>query len=256
MGKRTSHAPGTFSWVDLGTTDLGAAKAFYGALFGWSFEDNPVAGAGVYCIASVDRSTVCGLYERSDEHGPPAWLSYITVESTEEAALAAGKLGGSIVAPSFDVTDAGRMALLADPQGAPFAVWQPKGSIGAQLVNDPGALCLNQLNTTDPDAAQKFYSELFGWRVEYNGSDAGDYWGLYNGETLNGGLMQLPPGTEAPPHWLAYFTVTDLNGSVAQIGDLGGRVLVDPMEIEAGQIAVAADPQGAVFALFEGEVDP
>ena len=130
------------------------------------------------------------------------------------------------------------------------------GSIGAELVNDPGALCLNQLNTTDVDSAQTFYSELFGWSIEYNGSDAGDYWGLYNDGTLNGGLMALPPETPAPPHWLAYFTVSDLDDSVSLIGTLGGGIVVEPMDIESGRIAVAHDPQGAVFALFEGEVDP
>jgi len=256
MGKRTSHAPGTFSWVDLGTTDVAAAKTFYGGLLGWELEDVPAGAAGTYTMARVAGAAVCGMYERSADRGPPAWLSYVTVASTVQTAVRAGELGGTIVAPTLDVFDAGRMALLADPAGAIFAIWEPLGSIGAERVNDAGALCLNQLNTNDPEMARSYYSELFGWTIEHNRAGAGDYWGLYNDGTLNGGMMRLPAGAQAPPHWLAYFTVSDLDGSVGEITKLGGGVFVEPMMIESGRIAVAHDPDGAVFALFEGEVDP
>lgn len=257
MGERTSHAPGTFSWVDLGTPDADSAKRFYSELFGWELTDEPTGPGNTYTVARVDGSAVCALYKRRADLGTPAWLSYITVESAEETALRAGELGGSIIQPSFDVMDAGRMALLSDPNGAMFGIWQPNLGIGAELVNDPGTLCLNQLNTDNPEAAQTFYKELFGWTVEYNGTDTGDYWGLYNDGTLNGGLMPLPPEADAPPHWLVYFTVSDLDRSVAQIAkELDGQIFGQPMKIESGRIAVAADQQGAVFAMFEGEVDP
>ena len=256
MGKRTSHTPGTFSWVDLGTTDVESARPFYRELFGWELTDEPISGGGTYTMARVDGSVVSALYQRPVDVGPPAWLSYVTVESAEETALRAGELGGSIIQPSFDVMDAGRMAVLADPSRAVFAIWQPKSGHGAELVNDPGSLCLNQLNTGDPKAAQAFYSGLFGWSIEYNGSEGNDYWGLYNDGRLNGGMMPLPPNAEVPPHWLVYFTTLDLEDSVSRIGRLGGGVVVSPMAIESGRIAVVHDPQGAVFALFEGEVDP
>ena len=123
-------------------------------------------------------------------------------------------------------------------------------------MNDPGAFSLNQLNTSDAEAAQHFYSELFGWRVEFTGTDEQDYWGLYNGELLNGGMMPLDPEAGAPPHWLVYFTSADLDASVERIGELGGQILLAPMSIGPGRIAVAQDAQGAVFALFEGRVDP
>ncbi len=256
MGERSGHKPGTFSWVDLGTTDAESAKSFYGELFGWELTDEPIGGGNTYTTARIDGRVVCALYQRPVEAGPPAWLSYITVESAEETALRAGELGGSIIQPSFDVMEVGRMALLADPTRAMFAIWQPRSGGGAELVNDPGSLCLNQLNTGDPEAARAFYTKLFGWSIEDSSSEKGEYWGIYNDGTLNGGMMPLPPGAEMPPHWLAYFTTLDLDDSVSRVSTLGGGTVVEPMAIESGRIAVVHDPQGAVFALFEGEVDP
>ena len=114
---------------------------------------------------------------------------------------------------------------------------------------------MNQLNAADLDGARSFYTDLFGWRFEV-ASEEPPYWGIYNGDGLNGGLMPLPPNAGAPPHWLAYFTIADLDGAAAQIPGLGGSVIVAPMPVPAGRFLVASDPQGAVFALFEGEVDP
>ena len=151
--------------------------------------------------------------------------------------------------------DVGRMAVLQDPQGAVSAVWQAGRQTGAELVNDPGSLTMNQLNVADVDGAKSFYSDLFGWRFEVASEDP-PYWSIYNGDVLNGGLMPLPPGAGAPPHWLAYFTTADLDGAAARIQDLGGTILVPQTEVPAGRFVVASDPQGAVFALFEGEVDP
>lgn len=255
MGERTEYATGTFSWTDLGTTDPDGAKAFYGGLFGWEHEDVPVGGERTYTMLRVNGRSVCALYRQQTEGAPPAWLSYVTVDDAEASAGYANQLGGGVISEPFDVMDAGRMAVLADPQGAVFAVWEPREVAGAELVNDPGALCLNQLNTSDPEDAQRFYGELFGWRTEAVGTDEQDYWGIFNGDALNGGMMPLPPEA-GPPHWLVYFTSAELDGSVTKLAELGGEVLVAPMPIQSGRIAVAKDPQGAVFGLFEGEVDP
>lgn len=254
MGERTAYPPGTFCWVELGTNDAGGAKAFYSTLLGWETDDAPT-GTGTYTMARVATFPVAGMYERADS-APPGWLSYISVADAETTAKRAAELGATVLYPAFDVMDAGRMALLQDPTGAVLGLWQPTGTIGATLVNDPGALVLNQLNTSDPDEAQRFYGELFGWRVEHSGTDEQAYWGLYNGDALNGGMMPLPPEAGAPSHWLVYFTTADLDRSVAQIPELDGTVLVPPTAIQSGRIAVALDPQGAAFALFEGDVDP
>jgi predicted enzyme related to lactoylglutathione lyase len=250
MGERTSHAPGTFSWVDLATSDADGAKVFYGGLLGWVFEDMPVPDSPPYSMARLGGRSVAALYPKRDEQAPPAWLSYVTVEDADAIAARAGELGGTVITEPFEVLQAGRMAVLQDPTGAVFAVWQPRETIGAELVNDPGALTMNQLNTPDPDAAQAFYGELFGWTFQQIAAGEQAFWGINNGDRLNGGMMSAQP-----PHWLAYFTIADIDASAAKIGELGGRVLLGPVPIPAGRFVVAADPQGAVFALFEGRVD-
>jgi uncharacterized protein len=256
VGERTEYTPGTFSWVELLTSDAAAAKDFYADLFGWTYDDLPLPDGGTYTMVLNDGKRVAGLHQPSEENaGPPAWLSYVTVEDADAAAERANELGATTLAGPFDVMDAGRMAVLQDSQGAVFAVWQPRASIGAELVNDPGSLTMNQLNAADVDTARGFYSSLFGWRLE-TVAEAPPFWGIYNGDALNGGLMELPPNGGAPPHWLAYFTTADIDAAAGRIPELGGNVLVSVMSIPSGRILVASDPQGAVFALFEGDVDP
>lgn len=256
MGERTGYEPGTFCWVDLSTVDAAGATAFYGGVFGWEAADTPIEPAGNYTMLRIDGREVCALFERAPDEGPPAWLSYVSVADADDTSARARAAGATVVVEPFDVMDAGRAAVIQDPTGAVFAVWQAGRRIGATFVNDPGCLCLNQLNTTDPDVAQRFYTEVFGWRIESVGTADQPYWGIFNGDNLNGGMMPVPAPGAAPSHWLAYFTVADLDGATARIGELDGRVLVPPMPIGSGRIAVAMDPQAAVFALFEGRVDP
>src|SRR5918999_6528093 len=231
MGERTSHAPGTFSWTDLATSDPEGAKRFYTALFGWEFEDQPIpeeAGGGVYTMLRKDGKDVAAL-SKAREGMPTFWGSYVTVESADATAARATDLGGTLIMEPFDVMEAGRMAIIQDPTGAVFSVWQPHGSIGATWVNGPGALSLNQLNTTDPEAGQRFYGELFGWRFEDVSTEETRYWGIYNGDRLNGGMMGMPPGAgEMPPHWLVYFGSEDADADAGRIGELGGQGLGPP----------------------------
>jgi uncharacterized protein len=153
MGTRTEHAPGTFSWVDLTTKDSDSAKAFYGALFGWEFEDNPIpeeAGGGVYSMCKV------AAISPTTHDFPPHWNSYVTVASADETAAKAKELGGTAIEEPFDVMEAGRMALLRDPTGAMLCVWEPRDAIGAGRVNDPGCLTWNELHTPDPTRRSSF----------------------------------------------------------------------------------------------------
>ncbi len=260
MGLRDSHAPGTFSWTDLSTPDPAAAAAFYGALLGWEGEETPAGDAATYWMMRLGGRDVAGMSAMREQQraagAPPAWLSYVTVEDAGATAGRVGELGGTVLMPAFDVLDAGRMALLLDPQGAVFAVWEPKAQIGAGLVNDPGAMVLNQLNTTDPEAAAEFYSGLFGWEIRVAVTDPQPYWRIGNGGTLNGGMMALAPGAPAPPHWLVYFTVADLDAAAEVIAREGGDLVVPAMSVQGGRILVARDPAGAYFGLFEGGVDP
>jgi len=253
MGERDRHEDGTFSWTDLSTPDAEASKAFYGDLLGWDFEDNPIPEGGVYVMARLGGRAAAAMFETSERH--PAWASYVTVEDADAVTARARELGANVLAEPFDVMEVGRMATLQDPTGAVFCIWQPRTSVGAEVVNGHGALSLNQLNTSDPDAAQRFYSDLFGWRVEQVGDGDTPYWGIYRGERVNGGMMPLPPGAPAQSHWLVYFGIDDLDAAADKIGSAGATVMVPPQEVPGGRILVAQDPQGAIFALVAGRFD-
>jgi uncharacterized protein len=262
MGARTQYAPGTFSWVDLTTTDQDAARAFYRELFGWGADDMPAGEGIVYSMMTRDGHHVAAISPQPQaqrEAGvPPTWNSYVTVASADETAARAAELGGTVHAQPFDVFDAGRMAVIQDPQGAWFMVWEPKRHIGAGLVNAPGALVWNELGTTDVEGARAFYGSLFGWEIApFEGSEQ-PYWSIRNGERGNGGMLpvQRVGGIDSPPYWLAYFGVEDLDAALARVQELGGTVHAGPIDIQMARIAVAADPQGATFALYEGTLEP
>lgn len=261
MGKRERYEPGTFCWVDLATTDPAGAKAFYGALFGWEAEDMPAGEAGTYTMLHLDGDYVCGLYEMERERreaGIPAhWFSYVSVESADSTAKRARELGGDVYGEAFDVLDSGRMAIIVDPTGGALAAWEPRAHAGAGRVNDIGCLTLNELHTREPRAAAAFYAELFDWATE-TAEESGEpvYVSIKNAGSLNGGIMPMNgQDSGTPSAWIPYFTVSSCDGAAERIRELGGAVIAGPLDVPAGRIAVARDPQGAVFALFEGETD-
>jgi uncharacterized protein len=212
-----------------------------------------VPGDGVYVMARIGGRAVAALFPDDSRH--PAWASYVTVEDADAISARASDLGASVLAEPFDVMESGRMATLQDPTGAVFCVWEPRQSIGAELVNAHGALSLNQLNTTDPEAARSFYGELFGWRFEEVAGGPARYWGIYRGERLNGGMMPMPPDQPAPSHWLVYFGIDDIDAGAELIGSSGGELLVPKMDVPGGQILVAHDPHGAMLCLVAGRFD-
>jgi predicted enzyme related to lactoylglutathione lyase len=255
MGQRTEYTPGTFCWADLGAPDPDSAEAFYGELFGWRAEITP----GGYWMLTLDGRNVAGLFDLPQGY-PPSWISYVAVESVDAAAARSRELGARVLIEPRDVgppdVQVGRMALLGDPQGASFALWQAGLHRGAQLVNDVGAMVWNQLATSDVDAAASFYGELFGWTTEPFEDDQGDYWNLRNREGwLNGGVMALP-AEDVPPHWQVSFTVPDAQDAVARAEELGGGTIVPPTSTAVGDIAVLRDPAGAAFGVFAGETEP
>ncbi len=254
MGERTSHPPGTISWSDLGTTDPEAAKAFYNGLFGWEPDDRPIPDGGAYTMLLKGGKEAAAL-SAAQEGMPAAWNTYVTVQSADDAAAKAAELGGTVLAEPFDVMEAGRMAVIQDPMGAVFCLWEPNESIGAEIVNAPGALTLSQLNTGDPEGAAEFYSALFGWTsTPQEGGDI-PYWGFENDGRLAGGMMLLPEEMGAPPHWLNYFGIENVDDAAGRIDESGGEILVPPNDVPGGRILVAADPQGAIFGLFTGSYD-
>ncbi len=259
MGERTKYEPGTFCWTDLTTTDQAAAKVFYSGLFGWEAEDRPVGEGAVYSMMKVDGKDVAAISpqppQQREAGAPPVWNSYISVESADEALARATTLGGTAHAPAFDVMDVGRMAVIQDPQGAYLMVWQPRSHIGAQLVNAPGALVWNELASPDLDASSAFYGGLFGWTLEPFENSPTPYLGIKNGGANNGGMRPLdPPGM--PPHWLVYFGIENIDAGLAKATELGGETIAGPIDIQMAKIAVVRDPQGAVFALYAGVLEP
>jgi len=185
---------------------------------------------------------------------PPHWNLYVNVASADEAAKHAGSLGGKVIAPPFDVMDVGRMAVLQDPTGAVFEVWQPKKHIGAKILNEPGALCWSELTTRDTRAAEAFYTALFGWTAKHNAPGADMEYTEFNNDGQHGvGMMpmpaQMPAGT--PSYWMPYFQVLDCDASTRKAEQLGGKVMIQPQDIpKTGRFSIATDPQGAMFALF------
>jgi predicted enzyme related to lactoylglutathione lyase len=258
MGERNSYAPGTFCWSELTTTDQDGAKAFYGALLGWQADDRPVGDAGsYYSMQLIDGKPVAAIAvqpEQQREAGvPPLWNSYVSVDSADAVAERASELGATVHAPPFDVMSVGRMAVIQDPQGAFFAPWEPRDHVGASLVNQAGALVWNELQSPDLPASAAFYGELFGWQMEDASGALGSYLTIKNGAANNGGIRELTP--PSPPNWLVYFGVDDVEQALARLNELGGSTIAGPIDIEIAKIAVVADPQGAVFALYAGQLD-
>ncbi len=259
MGERTQYTPGTFSWADLNTTDQDAAKTFYAGLLGWEFTDSPAGEGVVYSMATVGGKFVGAIspqpQQQRDAGAPPAWNSYITVEDVDATAARAQELGATMHAPPFDVMTAGRMAVVQDPQGAYFLLWQPNEHIGAGLVNAPGALSWNELGSPDLEASAAFYGELLGWTTTpMEGADP-PYLIIQNSDGHSNGGIRPPAPPGAPPFWLVYFATADIDASLAEVVKLGGAELVGATDIGIAKIAVVADPQGAVFALYDGALD-
>lgn len=250
----TRYPDGVFSWVDLSTTDLEGAKAFYGGLFGWSFQDLPTDSGSIYSMAQIEGYNVAGLGQQDPETQaqgvPPYWGSYVKHDDVDAVAARAGEAGGQILFPPFDVMDAGRMTMIQDPTGAVFGVWQPGNHIGAQLVNRPNALTWNELQTRAVEEAKAFYGAVFGWTYEV---DANDYVAVKQDDRVQAGMMDITDEMgEIPPNWTIYFLVEDVEAAAAKASELGGRVLVPPTPAgEIGKLAAVQDPQGAVFSIIE-----
>jgi uncharacterized protein len=259
MAEVTSHAPGTFTWPELATTDQKAGVAFYRALFGWDVDEQPIGPTEVYSMFQMRGKPIGAASSlRSDERqaGVPAhWNSYVTVANVDDTAKQAQSLGGKVLAPPFDVMDAGRMAVLQDPTGAVFCAWQPKKSIGAQILNEPGALCWTELTTSDTKAAEAFYTKLLGWTPKHSAAGAPmEYTEFSVAGTPSIGMMPKPKEMPAniPSYWTPYFQVAGADASAAKAKGLGAMLMVGPQDIpNTGRFAILSDPQGAVFAIFE-----
>lgn len=246
---------GRFVWYDLNTTDLEAAKTFYTELFGWNVMAHNMGEAGDYDMINLGGQGIGGMMPVRQEGIPSHWISYITVDDVDAAVERAGKMGGQVLMPAMDIPEVGRFAVVADGQGACFSPFKFAGEFPPEAEGPPpaGQFCWNELLTTDVDAAKAFYGEVIGWTSQdHDMGELGAYTVLNRGEKMEGGIMKMPPEAKAPPHWLPYVNVGDVDATAARVTDLGGCVHCPPTDIPGvGRFAVAADPSGAAFAIFK-----
>jgi len=245
---------------ELATTDQKAGVTFYRQLFGWDVNELPLGPGDVYSMFQLRGQEVAAGYTMQEDERkmgvPPHWNLYITVTSADDTAKKAEGLGAKVLAPPFDVMDVGRMAVLQDPTGAVFCVWEPKKHIGARILNEPGALCWSELTTRDPKAAEEFYTKLFGWSAKHGAASTVQNYTEFGsaGSHPFAGMMAMPANMPSgvPSYWMPYFQVADCDGSVAKARELGARLMVGPNDIPStGRFAIVSDPQGAMFAVFK-----
>jgi predicted enzyme related to lactoylglutathione lyase len=257
MATITQHAPGTFSWPELATTDQNAARTFYTGLFGWTAEDSPIGEGETYTMLKKGGQPIGALYTQQKEQRaqgvPPHWASYISVENADQSAAQAKQLGGQVILEPFDVMEHGRMAVIQDPTGAVFCLWQAKKHIGAAVLGEPGSMVWNELYTNDTGKAGTFYKKLFGWGEDKMPMPQGGEYTLFKrGDTQAGGMLAISPEMgPVPPNWMVYFGVDDADATVAKATSKGAKVLVPPTDIPNwGRFAILQDPQHAAFAIF------
>jgi len=250
--------PGPFCWVELATTDDLAAAAFYSEVFDWGTEAHEMGEAeGNYYMLQKGRKDVGGLYKMFPDMVsmgvPPNWLSYVMVDSVDDAVEKAKSLGAQVFMPPMDVDDKGRFAVLADPCGGSFAVWQAKAHKGSSLEGEPDSACWNELIVKDTKKAGEFYEQLFGWNTRTEEMGPIEYTFFLQGEERIGGMMAPTPEMgEVPPYWCVYFAVADCEDFVERASGKGAQVLSAPMDVPGtGRMAMLADPQGAVFAVIQ-----
>ena len=249
------HPSGAFCWIELGAADQQAGKEFYAGLFGWKVVDEPMGPDAYYTLFELEGRQVGAAYQlaAAEAGKPPNWMLYIAVADADAAAAKAAELGAKVHNQPFEVGPNGRMAVIEDPTGAMFCIWQPKSHKGIGLRGN-GTLCWADLSTSDPARAAVFYESLFGWKLIVDEKDSSGYLHIQNGEHMIGGI---PPtghrNPNTPSHWLPYFAVASCSASAGTAEQLGARLILPPMTMpKVGTMSVIADPQGAVFALFEG----
>ncbi len=240
-------------WIDLGSADPVAAHAFYAALFGWTVDVFPEPEAGGYAMFKLEGKEVAGVGGRMSDQQPSAWTVYVLVADADAFAARVTTAGGTVLAEPFDVMDAGRMGIVADPSGAVIGLWQPGTHHGFEVMGVPGSFAWPELNSRDLSSDKLFYWSVFHWDPADSTIPGMTYTEFKLGDDSIAGGMSLPPGmpADAPSHWIVYFAVTDTDATVARLTALGGTVHHPPEDIpEVGRFAIVADPQGAVFGLL------
>lgn len=271
MSDQDRYIPGVPCWIDTAQPDPEEATRFYGGLFGWQFEQvMPPDSGSRYYVARLRDGSVAGIGSQP-EGGPhdTAWDTYVRVEDADETAARVRAAGGRVLQEPYDVGPFGRTAVLADPAGARFCVWQAAEHRGADIVNEHGSLNFNDLHTRDVEGARAFYGAVFGW--ELLGVGEGRMWALpaYGDfleqrrpgmrqemaamgaperfEEVVASLVRTPDDDDTPAYWGVTFAVDDADAIAERAGELGGRVLAPPVDAPWVRVTVLCDPQGATF---------
>ena len=242
-------------WIDLATTDAGAARDFYSKVFGWKIEVDPDPQYGGYAMGKLGDKQVAGIGPKMSPEQPTVWTLYIGTDNADDLAKKVQAAGGKVVAPPFDVGPQGRMATFQDPSGAFISAWQPRAMNSTLPVGEANTFGWAELNARGVDKALPFYQKLFGWTVKK--SDMGPDSPPYNefqlgGESIAGGqeINKMAPAS-MPSYWLVYFAVADVDKSFKTATQAGGREMVAPMDFPGGRFAIVSDPQGAAFGLLK-----
>jgi uncharacterized protein len=265
MSQRSHYPPGTPCWVDVLAADPQAELRFYADLFGWSFiGPGPMANTGgKYFVAQVRGRDVAGVSSLppGQPDSPGFWNTYFSVAGVNESCALAQRAGGTILLAPFDALPAGRMAVVRDPSGAAFSLWEPKERAGAELLNEPSAWAMSVLITPDVEKTKGFYRTLFGWE-----------WGTFEAGAIKATLCRLPgyvggepeqpvprdvvavmierdAGAETPPHWSVDFWIDDVDAGAARAAQRGATLLVPPHDAPGFRRCVLADPAGAAFTI-------
>ena len=248
MGRVDRYPNGTFCWVDLGGSDVAAAKDFYGRLHGWEFEDVSDGEGDNYTLARTDGGIVAGLHIHPEQDVAPHWDSFIAVDDLDGTLERVAQLGGEVVMGAMEIPSTARMGVIRDPSGARVGLWETRGFAGAEVVNETGTWTWNDILTRDTEAASAFFEGLFGWLTD---RVVDIYASFTMGNLLIGGMRTIQPEEQTPPAWMPYFVVPDADIAAGRVVELGGGVVVPPTKVPAGRFVIIHDTRGATSGLVE-----
>ena len=239
---------GTFCWAEAMSSMPAECKQFMQAVMGWQAEDLPTSGGDVYTLFRNEGKAVAGSFKLPEAINDltPAWYSFVSVDSIDDTVAKAESLGGEILMPATDVSTSGRIAAIRDPAGAVVMIWQAGAHIGAEMVNTSGAMCWNELKTTDIETSSNFYSQLFGWTIQEAGGVGSGYYEILNNGRPNAGMIEIRSEWGAmTPHWGVYFSVENLDETMQKVTANGGSLAYDMVDMPVGRFAEVVGPSKA-----------
>lgn len=245
-------ADGTPCWVDLMAPDQAKAIAFYSALLGWEVQTGGEESGG-YGMALLGGRPVAGIGQIPEgQEMPVAWTTYLSTSDVDKTVAAVTEAGGQVAVPVLEVMKEGRMAIVSDPAGAVFGLWEPGHHYGTQVLAAPGVQAWNECMSRDFPTAKAFYEKVFGYTFDDLSNEDFTYVVLKVDGEPRGGLGAIPPGVPAdmPSYWGTYFSVADADASAAKAVELGGTVLREAADSPYGRQVTLADDQGAAFTII------